>query len=70
LTFVAIGYIVPINQGNMTMSKTDIINLKIAILIKSGMEVDKAMDAVMGAGSYKRISDEIYNYLNEKYRNN
>jgi len=36
--------------------------------INDGMRVDKAIDMVLGEGTYKRLADEVYDELNERAR--
>jgi hypothetical protein len=42
------------------------ISTVIAGYIQDGMRVDKAIDMVLGQGTYKRLVDEVYDELNKK----
>lgn len=43
-----------------TTDKTLCINVAMAMLVKSGLTVDAAMDSLFGAGSYTKFAGEVY----------
>ena len=43
-----------------TTDKTLVINTAIAMLVKSGVSIDKAMDAVCGAGTYNKLAAQVW----------
>jgi hypothetical protein len=49
-----------------TTDRNVVINAAIATLVKSGMDITDATDAVLGEGAYMRIAGEIYNKLRAK----
>ena len=45
---------------NDEATRNAIIGLCINTLVKSGMEVDKAYDKIMGDGQYRKLSDSLW----------
>ena len=45
---------------NDEATRNAIIGLCINTLVKSGMEVDKAYDKIMGEGQYRKLSDSVW----------
>jgi len=48
------------------MDKTAEISRRIATLIADGMSVRDAIDAVLGAGSFLKIADDLWNAFRAK----
>lgn len=46
-----------------TTDKTAVINVAIGTLVKAGMDVADAVDAVFGEGAYKRLAAQVYHSL-------
>jgi len=43
-----------------TTDKNLVINTAIAMLVKSGASIDKAIDAVCGAGTYDKLAHDVW----------
>jgi hypothetical protein len=50
-------------QALTTTEKNALINTAIVANLNAGMDIVAAVDAVMGAGSYKRIAGMVYDSL-------
>jgi hypothetical protein len=48
------------------MTKSQIISTKIAAEMQNGKTIQEAIDAVFGAGAYKRIAGEVYDSLRKE----
>ncbi len=48
------------------MTKQQIISARIIALVKSGMDIQKAFDSVIGEGAYKKLAHEVYDSLRAK----
>ena len=45
------------------MTTTQKISLKIAALVAAGMQINEAVDAVLGAGTYEKLAADLYDAL-------
>lgn len=46
-----------------TTDKEAVINVAIACLVKLGAPIDQAVDAILGAGEYKKFADKVWAHL-------
>lgn len=49
-----------------TTNKTVVINTAVAMLVKQGLPVQKAIDLIMGEGAYREIVGQVYEALRAK----
>ena len=47
-----------------TTDKNAVISVAIACLVKSGATIDAAVDAVLGAGAYRKLADKVWETAN------
>lgn len=58
-----------LNQVAAMLNTTDkslVITVAIHTLVKAGVDVGDAMDAVLGAGAYQRLAAQVYHALRAK----
>jgi hypothetical protein len=48
----------------MHYPKNHILSMRLCAFLALGFPVDQAWDAVMGAGSYRKLSDNLHDMLN------
>lgn len=49
-----------------TMTKDQVITARLLAHVANGMTIDRAYDAVFGAGAYLKLAGEIYDELRAK----
>lgn len=55
-----------VGRGEVELSKDGHISLQIMVLIESGISPDKALDIVVGEGTFKGIASEVWEALRNK----
>jgi hypothetical protein len=49
-----------------TKDKTIVINTAVAMLVKSGVDLETAFDMIVGEGAYKKLAGDVWTALRAK----